>query len=158
MCMFPRRLTSGPSWACKTCGQAATVWQQCSANPVDHVQGNATVPGGATGQSHVAGWAWHGTTTRQGTLHKSPRPSLSIPSNKNPITVIGFQPPRDHLLGRGAQCNCPSLTYKRTRHAPILDNLNSTQVQLSLEQHDTHNNTTLSLVGVGYYASVAQIT
>jgi hypothetical protein len=82
-------------------------------------------------------------------------PSLAITSHKNPNTVIGFQPPRDHLSGTGAQCNYPALSYKRTGQASILDNLNFAQVQLSLEQRHRHNNTTLSSVDVVYYAPAA---
>jgi hypothetical protein len=39
--------------------------------------------------------------------------SFAAPSHKNPSTVIGFQPPWDHLLGLEVHYNCPTLSYKR---------------------------------------------
>jgi hypothetical protein len=38
----------------KTCGQADTVWLQCSTGPVDHLPGTATVPGNPIAWCHVA--------------------------------------------------------------------------------------------------------
>jgi hypothetical protein len=72
---------------------------QCSVSPIDHSQGTTTVPGDATGHSHVADHVQRGGTTREGVLHVPPKPSLAIPSHKNHSTVIGFQPPQDHLSG-----------------------------------------------------------
>jgi hypothetical protein len=118
---------------------------QCSISPVDHLQGTATVSDDATGWSHAAGRAWCGRTIKHGTLDTSSRSSLAILSHKNPSTIIGFQPPRDHLSAPRAQCNCPILSYKRTGQTSISDDLTFTQVQLSLEQCHTYNNTTLSL-------------
>jgi hypothetical protein len=105
--------------ACKTCGQFATIKLHCSTGPVDHSQGTATVSGDTTGWSHVANRVRRGRAIRQGELHEPPKPSLVIPSHKNPSTVIDFQPPRDHLSGPGTQCNCPALSYKRIWHASI---------------------------------------
>jgi hypothetical protein len=81
--------------------------------------------------------------------------SFATPTHKNPSAIIGFQPPQDHISGSGAQYNCPTLSYKRIRQAPLSDNLNSTQVQLSLEQRHTHSNTIL-FIEVGYYALTVQ--
>jgi hypothetical protein len=69
---FPRRLTSGPSWAYKTCGQTAQsmfAWRadmqlQCSTTTVDHLPSTSTVPGDSTARCHTADRVQCGRMTR----------------------------------------------------------------------------------------------
>jgi hypothetical protein len=70
--------------AYKTCEQVTTVRLQCSACPADHMQDTATVPGDAIGPSHATDRARCGRATGHDTLHALPKPSLAIPSHKNP--------------------------------------------------------------------------
>jgi hypothetical protein len=79
-----------------------------------------------TGQSLAADHARRGRVTTQGALHASHRPSVAIPSHKNPSVVIDFQPPQDHMSGLGAQYNCPALSYKRSTLRKFNSALNNT--------------------------------
>jgi hypothetical protein len=40
--------------ACMMCGEAATMQPQCSASPVDHLLGTATMSGNLTARRHAA--------------------------------------------------------------------------------------------------------
>jgi hypothetical protein len=75
--MFPRRLTSWPSWAYKTCKRAplpmptgrVDIWLQCSASATEHPPGTATVEGDPIARRHAADRGWRDRRTRQGMSH-----------------------------------------------------------------------------------------
>jgi hypothetical protein len=100
---FLRRLTSGPSWACKTCGQApqpvlarhANMRLQYNDSTVDYSPGTATVPDDPTTRRHAADQVWCGRMTRPG-----------VPTQLKDPTTLG------HLSGPWSLCNCPALSYK----------------------------------------------
>jgi hypothetical protein len=106
------------------CQHVATVRLQCNACPANHTHAIATVSGDAIGPNHATDRVRCGRATGQGLLHALPKPSLVIPSHKALATIICFEPLHCHLSGPEAQCNCPTLSYKRIGQAPILDNVN----------------------------------
>jgi hypothetical protein len=55
--------------ACKTYGHVATVWLQCSVDPVDHLHDTATVSDTSTAWHHAVDRVRPGKTTRQDVPH-----------------------------------------------------------------------------------------
>jgi hypothetical protein len=59
---------------------------------------------------------------KTGRLHASDtgKTSFATSSHYDSSYCIGFQPPRGHLSSLGTYYNCPTLSYKRLRQAPLL--------------------------------------
>jgi hypothetical protein len=124
---YPRhtaRLTCSKARSCITEAPARHAGRynavlQCNDSPTDHSWTWLQWGYDPTGWHHGAGHVQYHRAMKQdnSTLLTSCKASLATHRHYDSRCCIGFQPPRGHLSGLRSQCNCPTLSYKRTGQA-----------------------------------------